>query len=926
MEQKDWTRLALEGDRTARAQLFEQNIEPIYYLCWKLTGSAAQAGELTRRTFARAFSNLSELRPDAGFDRWVTAIAVNLCRQTLRKAQPWLFTTSEKEMAQLRDTYVAGEDCLPPGCAENPELRSIALRTIGQLPPEQRVCMVLHYVALLKPHQIARTMEVDEITVLGRLNSGRRALMNALPSDTPQALVSALFAQEAAALPVPELLRGSCMQTVLNAQNEPAKAEAPQEYEDEEEKAEESENQGFLGNMTKKQKYLLFSGIGVAAVLILLLMILCFKGCSKTPEPKPEPIEPAPMEEIDEDLESAALLKEYGVEMLLTCTRQDAEALIEAWQTPLNDYITGGTVDDLGLEIKSTNDQVTRVLLSLKNTDLDITRLRDLGLGSEPELSMAASAISSKYNLKCYQNKPLFDPEPRANSSMAAYSENYRYELLDENEDGRAEALSITRTGAGFDPKAGIFHPYGESLTDLLGLNKAEAQELLGEGNYPEGGKIDRFIMHQDGAALDDSKISLDAMLEARTDMDAAHQNLSAITLRVDGCFAELLPELKLPDSALTLDQLNRKLQALSGHTGLLDGDVFDPLTLQNGQSSLVYYSGVTRYLFIADSTSAKISQVEILDLADCKLYNASKPAFSTEGFDLEKLLDMEVYDAYAQYGIRHYASPDLSKTVLGLWEADGAIRTVYNAGDPRPLWGIALGDTRENIEKMVEQANGYCTQEEENSVRYVLPGDRELAVGYSGEKAITLQLEDHSYQDNYTAPSPLRKRPEVLFSAFLDSMPNAKTTWFGDLTHDGEGDLLVCSPSGSGCLLQLYVVKDNAVNPTPIYTQSLGASDATNAYVIDHDTGKCLFLYTLSENLVGKKCSWKLLSINGAGGEVIIGQNDAAINMMDIMLGDQEEYDNAKQQADGYLDSARFLCGTQNGTAEFADYKAALE
>ena len=44
MEQRQWISRALEGDRTARAHLFEESIQPIYYLCWKLTGSAAQAG------------------------------------------------------------------------------------------------------------------------------------------------------------------------------------------------------------------------------------------------------------------------------------------------------------------------------------------------------------------------------------------------------------------------------------------------------------------------------------------------------------------------------------------------------------------------------------------------------------------------------------------------------------------------------------------------------------------------------------------------------------------------------------------------------------------------------------------------------------------------------------------------------------------
>ena len=117
MEQRQWITRALEGERTAKAHLFEETIQNIYYLCWKLTGSAAQAGDLTRRTYARAFSHLAELRPDASFDRWVTAIAVNLCRQTMKKAQPWLFSTDEREKAILNDTYVADEACCRPSSA-----------------------------------------------------------------------------------------------------------------------------------------------------------------------------------------------------------------------------------------------------------------------------------------------------------------------------------------------------------------------------------------------------------------------------------------------------------------------------------------------------------------------------------------------------------------------------------------------------------------------------------------------------------------------------------------------------------------------------------------------------------------------------------------------------------------------------------------
>ena len=927
MEQRQWITRALDGERTAKAHLFEETIQNIYYLCWKLTGSAAQAGDLTRRTYARAFSHLAELRPDASFDRWVTAIAVNLCRQTMKKAQPWLFSTDEREKAILNDTYVADEACLPPECAEDANLRTQALRTVSLLPPEQRVAMVLRYAALMKPHQIAKTMDVDEITILGRLNCGRRALMTAMPSDSPQALITSIFAGEAAALPVPEVLRESCMQTVMNAQAEPVPAPAPVPEPEPDTEAEEATEKGFLSSLTKKQKTALFSGIGAALALLVLLLALTLRGCGKDDKPKPAPApkpEPAPVEEIDENLEAAAQLKQYGVEMLLTCNRREADELLDSWRPVLPDYVSGGDLDDLDLKISTANDAVTEVRLRLEKTDLDITRLKDLGLGSEPEIEAAGEAITDRYGLHCYRHTPLFDPAPLQTSSLGAYSENYRYELLDENGDGRSEAMIITRTSDGYDAENGVFRPYGQSLIELLGRSKAEAEVLFGQGEYAGEG-VSQYEMTMNGATADDAKTTVCAVLQARSDMDAAHQNVNAVTLQVGGCFAELLPELQLPDTALTLDQLGRKLQSMRGKTGLAEGDVFTPTVFDDGQSWLVYYEGATRYFFCADDSSDRIERVEVLDLSDCRLWDSSDLSFRREGFDLEQVLGLDPYEAYDRFGIRSYAVEDFSVSALGLWESDGLIATVYNAADPRPAWGLRLGDSRESIESRVEKENGYLTAEEENLVRYVIPGSRELAVTYRDGKAAILQLEDHSRQSGYEPPAPRKKSAQELFGEFLQGLDGTKASWFGDLTRDGEGDLLICRESSGGCLCQLYVIRDDAVVPTPVYSQSLSASSGTDLYVLHQDDGPALLVYSLSETTASRRCSWRVVSINESGSEVVLDEGEASVNLFDMLLGSQEEYDAEKQKADEYSEAGTFLCGTQSGSAKFGDVTADL-
>ena len=957
MEERQWITRAMEGDRTAKAHLFEETIQNVYYLCMKLTGSAAQAGELTRRTFARAFSHLGELRPDAGFDRWVTAIAVNLCRQTMKKAQPWLFTTDEREMAILRDTYVADEACLPPECMEDPNLRTQALRTISLLPPEQRVAVVLRYAAMMKPHQIAKTMDVDELTVLGRLNCARRALMTALPCPNPEPLLPFLFEGEAANTTVPEVLRGSCMQTVMNT--EPASAEqtaaaqqsqyTPQNMsagqtslapldEPEEDPASGEKKPGFFQRLTKKQKTILFSGAGAALALLVLILALSLRGCGKEDNPppshQPEPAGTQEQEEQpEEESDAAAKLREYGVEYLLRCTRKEADALrdSDSWHEALNTYVKNGDWQDLELQTETDNGEVTQVRLRMDKTDLDITRLKDLGLGIEPELDPASNKITAQYpNARCYRKTPLFDPAALKTSSLGVYYDGFRYELLDDNGDGRGEALVITNISENYDPETGTFHPYGNSLTSLMGKSKSEAEGMFGTGEY-DGEETELYEMTVDGATADGRAATVRAVMQSRSDPVAANENVNAILLDVDGCFAELLPELSLPESeALSIGRLKNKLQSMRGKTGFAEGDVFKPLVYEDGWENAFYYEGSLRYFFCAESEDDRIKYVEVLDLSDCRLWDAASLSFKRDGFDLQDLLGLELCEAYTKYGIRSYAAAGFSSQALGLWEANGKISTVYNAADPRPLWGISLGDSEDSILDKVENAGGYLTTDE-SAVRYFVSDKRELVVTYSDGKATELKLEDHSGDSGYQPPERKKKTAKELFLPFLASQTDVKASWCGDLTQDGEADLLLVRESGGGCKVQLYVVRDEAVVTTPVLDRILSVSEATDLYVLERDDGPVLLFYTLSKNMLGTdRVEWRLVRFDADGNEDQVDSREGKYNSLNpgnLWAEDDpmEEFKAVKQEADDYAAQGTFLCGTQDGSAKFGDVTADL-
>ena len=66
-------------------------------------------------------------------------------------------------------------------------------------------------------------------------------------------------------------------------------------------------------------------------------------------------------------------------------------------------------------------------------------------------------------------------------------------------------------------------------------------------------------------------------------------------------------------------------------------------------------------------------------------------------------------------------------------------------------------------------------------------------------------------------------------------------------------------------------------------------------------------------------------MSVNGAGGEVVIEEGDASVNLFDMLLGGQEEYDKTKQDAEAYREGATFLCGARGGEITFGEAKADL-
>ncbi|MAC27267.1 MAG: RNA polymerase subunit sigma [Sandaracinus sp.] len=161
------------------ADVFEAHRRRLWGLCYRLTGSGADADELVQETFARA---LERPPPDRSrpWGPWLTRVAANLARDALRKRRrrgyvgPWL--PEPVETRDGPDPLVEGP--LPPDARyEQRESATLAfLVALEALTPKQRAVLLLRDVYDLSTRETAAALELKEGAVKVLLHRARAAL------------------------------------------------------------------------------------------------------------------------------------------------------------------------------------------------------------------------------------------------------------------------------------------------------------------------------------------------------------------------------------------------------------------------------------------------------------------------------------------------------------------------------------------------------------------------------------------------------------------------------------------------------------------------------------------------------------------------------------------------------------------------------
>src|SRR5438132_5170671 len=171
---------SIRGDNESFDQLILRWERPIYALAYRTIGREEDARDVCQETFLRAFRGLSAFRGQAKFSSWLYRIALNLCRDWLRRERR-APVTQLPEHTDLLELAAASE---PSESIEDLVARQDLARQVesvmAELPEEQRTAIVLKEYHGLTFQEIADLMGCPLSTVKTRMYQGLSVLRREL--------------------------------------------------------------------------------------------------------------------------------------------------------------------------------------------------------------------------------------------------------------------------------------------------------------------------------------------------------------------------------------------------------------------------------------------------------------------------------------------------------------------------------------------------------------------------------------------------------------------------------------------------------------------------------------------------------------------------------------------------------------------------
>mgnify|MGYP001300132811 CR=1 FL=1 len=160
-------------------ELVNEYYERLYRFAYRLSGSAADAEDLTQQTFLTAQTSLHQLREPEHAKAWMFTILRNTYLKGRRRRK-------QAEIVSLETTGEPSETIDEAAQLRLEELQAV----LDELPEEYREPLVLFYFQEFSYKEIAELLEVPLGTVMSRLARGKKHLRHRLAAEESDSLTT----------------------------------------------------------------------------------------------------------------------------------------------------------------------------------------------------------------------------------------------------------------------------------------------------------------------------------------------------------------------------------------------------------------------------------------------------------------------------------------------------------------------------------------------------------------------------------------------------------------------------------------------------------------------------------------------------------------------------------------------------------------
>jgi RNA polymerase sigma-70 factor (ECF subfamily) len=168
------------GDSDSFNELVRRWERPIYALAYRQIGREEDARDVCQETFLRAYRALPGFRGQAKFSSWLYRIALNLCRDWVRRERRTPIVQAAEDVDLMELAAARGPSESIEDRVARQDLGRAVERAMGLLSDEQRTAIVLKEYQGLTFQEIADLVGCPLSTVKTRLYQGLTVLRREL--------------------------------------------------------------------------------------------------------------------------------------------------------------------------------------------------------------------------------------------------------------------------------------------------------------------------------------------------------------------------------------------------------------------------------------------------------------------------------------------------------------------------------------------------------------------------------------------------------------------------------------------------------------------------------------------------------------------------------------------------------------------------